>query len=323
MMKCFGIESTAHTLSIGIVDDKGNILADQRSMYQTEKGGIIPVKAAEHHENVKDKLIEAALKEAKLSFNDIDIIAISQGPGLPPCLHVGMRTAKELAKRYNKPLIGVNHIVAHLEIGRLLTKAKDPVYVFVSGANTQIIALEGGRYRIFGETLSIGLGNALDKLGRALGLGFPAGPKIEELAKKGKWIDMPYTVKGMDVEFSGLVTYAINKFRAGAKAEDICFSFQETAFAMLTETSERAMAHCEKKEALIIGGVAANKRLYQMLEIMCKDRNSRFYAVPAKYSGDQGVQIAWLGVLQYPSYKIPLDKLEINPRWRIDDISVD
>ncbi len=322
MMLCLGIESTAHTFSIGIIDSTGKIWADQRDMVTTEEGGIIPSAAAAHHRQIKDKLIKKALREANLKLEEIDIFAFSQGPGLAPSLLVGKETVKELAQKTNKPIVGVNHLVAHLEIGKLLTKAKDPVFVFVSGANTQIIAYEGERYRIFGEALSVGLGNALDKFGRGIGLGFPAGPKIEELAKKGKYVELPYSVKGMDVEFSGIVTHALDLVKKGVSKEDVCFSLQETGFAMLAEVTERALAHTGKKEALLIGGVAANKRFNAMLRIMCEERDATFFECPMKYTGDNGVMIAWLGVIQYQAGYNIVKEGDINPKWRVEEIPV-
>ena len=290
-------------------------------MYTKEEGGIIPSEAAEHHRKVKDKLLIELLGETKISWEEINLIVISSGPGLAPSLAVGMDFAKELARKYKKPIIGVNHLCAHLEIGKLLTPAKDPVFVFVSGANTQIIAHEGKKYRIFGETLSSGLGNALDKFGREIGLGFPAGPKIEQLAKKGKYIELPYTVKGMDIEPSGIVTAAIQKWKNGVKKEDLCFSIQEILFSMLVEVTERALAHTQKKEALLIGGVAANKRLIEMLEIMCKERNNKFYFVPVEYAGDNSYMIGYLGILSYKAgLKDDINTLDFNPNWRIDQL---
>ena len=324
-MKCLGIESTAHTFGVSIVDSNGNILANVKDMYKTEKGGIIPIEAKKHHENVKEEILEKTLKEAKLKIEEIDIISFSCGPGLAPCLIAGKNFAKELALKYKKSLIEVNHLIAHLEIGRLLTKAKDPVFILATGANTQIIAFEGNKYRIFGEALSIGIGNALDKFGRDIGLGFPCGPKIEELAKKGKYVELPYVVKGMDVEFSGIITQAINLFKKDIKQEDLCFSLQETLFAMLTEVSERALAHTEKKELLLIGGVAANKRLIKMLETMCKDRNVKFSVVPVEYSGDQAAMIAWQGILQSKNVKFDkkrIEEIDINPKYRVEDVDV-
>ncbi|MBI2673008.1 tRNA (adenosine(37)-N6)-threonylcarbamoyltransferase complex transferase subunit TsaD [Candidatus Woesearchaeota archaeon] len=321
-MLCFAIEATAHTFGCALIDSRGNILADNRDMYKKEDGGIIPLEAAKHHENVKNKLIEETLKN--LSNKKINLIAYSRGPGLAPCLLVGLKTAKELTKEFKVPLIGVNHAISHLTSGLLFTKAKDPVYVYVSGANTQILSLEGKRFRIIGETEDIGLGNALDKFGRGIGLGFPAGPKIEELAKKGRYIELQYTVKGMDLVFSGIVTQAIQKFKHGISKEDLCYSIQETLFSMLVEVTERALAHTGKKEVLLIGGVAANKRLCEMLKIMCEDRGCRFHAVPLKYSGDQAVMIGWEGILEYSFEKRnDFDKANIYPYERTDDVEID
>ncbi len=320
-MICLGIESTAHTLSFALMRGR-EFLSQASDTFTTESGGMIPHKVADHHEAVKDRILEKALADAKLKLEDIDLISFSKGPGLPPCLRVGRDFAAALARKIGKPLIGVNHIVAHLEIGRLVTGAKDPIFVFVSGANTQIIAHEGGKYRIFGETLSVGLGNALDKFGRAIGLGFPAGPEIERLAKNGKFVELPYVVKGMDVDFAGIVTKAEQLYRKGASKEDLCFSLQETCFAMLAEVTERALAHCEKEEAILIGGVAANQRFCGMLGSMCKDRGAKFYPVPLKYCGDNASMIAWQGILEYNATgrTEDIDSVDFNPNWRVDDI---
>ena len=292
-------------------------------MYVTKEGGLIPDKVAEHHRNVGITVITKAVEDAKVKIKDIKLISISQGPGLPLSLLQGMRFAKEFSLKYNIPLIGVNHICAHLEIGKLMTKAKNPVFVFTSGANTQIIAHEGKKYRIFGECLSIALGNALDRFAREIGLGFPGGPKIEQLARLGKkYIELPYVVKGMDVEFSGIMTHAINLFRKGENKDDLCYSLQETMFAMLVEVTERALAHCDKDEVLLIGGVAANQRFCEMLDIMCRERKAKFYAVPVKYSGDQAAMIAWQGILEYKAKRKleDISKLDIKPGWRIDHV---
>lgn len=318
-MICIGIESTAHTFACSVVNGEGKILSDIRDIYTTKKGGIIPLEAAEHHERVKDKVIKEAIK--KSGQKKFDLISYSQGPGLSPCLHVGLRTAKKVARDLNIPLLGVNHCISHLTSGLLFTKAKDPVFVYCSGANTQIIALEGKRYRIFGEALSIALGNMLDKFGREIGLGFPAGHEIEELAKKGRYVELPYIVKGTDVELSGVLTKAIDLYKKGTPKEDLCYSLQETTFAMLTEVSERAMAHLDKKELLLIGGVAANKRFCKMLDTMCKERQARFYVVPLKYSADNAVMIAWQGILEYNAGTRER-KHDIKPRERTDQVEV-
>jgi len=320
-MNCLGIESTAHTFGVSVVEDTGKILSNEKDVFTTESGGMIPKEVAEHHRKVCDTVLKNALEKAKVTLKDIGLISYSRGPGLSPSLIVGKNFAKKLSDENKIPIIGVDHCVAHLTIGSLTTEAKDPVYIYVSGVNTQVIALAGGKFRIFGETLDVGLGNALDKFGREAGLGFPAGPKIEELAKKGKYIELPYAVKGMDVSFGGLITKTKQLLSKGISVEDICFSFQETCFAMLAEVCERAMAHCEKNELLLIGGVAANKRLIEMLERMCSERGAKFYAVPLQYAGDQAAMIAWQGILEYNAGRRDTT-VEIYPYERIDEIDV-
>ena len=315
-MKVLGIESTAHTFGIGITN-KNRVLTNVKDSFTTTEGGMILDEVADHHKEVKDSILKQALKEANLKMEDIDLIAYSEGPGLAPALLVGRDFALELSKKYKKKLIGVNHIVAHLEIGLNTTKAKDPIFLFCSGANTQVIAHEGGKYRVFGEALSIAIGNALDKFARNLGLGFPGGPQVEKLAKGGKYLKLTYNVKGMDVDFSGLVTQATNLYKKGSSKEDLCFSLQETAFAMLIEVTERALAHCEKNEVLLIGGVAANKRFSKMLDDMCKARGAKAYTVELQYAGDQGAMIAYQGYLEREREQKEFD---FNPRWRIDEI---
>ena len=323
-MICLGIESTAHTFGCGIADSKGKIYANTKHSYTSEKGGIHPSEAKLHHERFKDKIVEEALAAANLKLGDIGLISFSQGPGLPPCLIVGMKKAKELAKKVNAPLVGVNHCISHLEIGKLLTKAKDPVLLYCSGANTQVIAYEGGKYRIFGETLDNGIGNFIDAFARHIGLGFPGGPKIEVLASKGKnYIELPYVVKGMDVSFGGLLTNLKQKFDSKKyKVEDLAFSMQETVFAMLVEVSERAMAHTGKNELLLGGGVACNKRLQEMCRIMCEERNAKFFVPTNEFLVDNGAQIAWLGVLQKKEVINDYNSIDIKPYERTDDVEV-
>ncbi|MBS3097608.1 bifunctional N(6)-L-threonylcarbamoyladenine synthase/serine/threonine protein kinase [Candidatus Woesearchaeota archaeon] len=324
-MICLGIESTAHTFGAGIIDDKGKTLANVKDSYTTVSGGIHPSEARRHHEAVCDKVIENALIDADIKAHEINLISFSQGPGLAPCLVVGMEKAKELSKKLDVPLVGVNHCIAHLEIGRLLTKAKDPVLLYVSGANTQVIAYEGGKYRIFGETLDNGVGNFLDAFARLLGIGFPGGPKIYELALKGKnYIELPYVVKGMDISVGGILTNLKQKINSGSyKKEDLAYSCQETVFAMLIEVAERAMAHCEKNELLLGGGVCCNKRLQEMCNKMCNDRGSRCFIPLNNVMVDNGLMIAWQGILEMRNGTKKLNKVDIRPYWRTDDVKVD
>ena len=311
-MICLGIESTAHTFGIGIMNKKGEILANERSMYKAQKGkGIIPIEAAEHHKKIAPLVLKKALDKAKLTLEEIDLIAVAIGPGIPPTLWEGINFAKTLGK----PIIGVNHCIAHIEIGKLFGKMKDPLTVYVSGGNTQLTAYSKGKYRVYGETLDIGIGNAIDKFARGIGLEMPGGPKVEKIALKGKnYIELPYSVKGMDLAFSGIVTSALKK---KINKEDLCYSFQETIYSMLTEITERALAHTEKKEILLTGGVAQSKRLQKMMEQMSKKHDAKFYAPPGELCGDNGAMIALVGLLNKNN-----EKIEAKPRWRTDQVDL-
>ena len=321
-MICLGIESTAHTFGIGIADDNGKILANIKDSFTTEQGGMIPTEVAKHHKACYKKVIEKALKSAKIKLEKIKLISFSQGPGLAPCLHVGLNVAKELSEKIDVPVIGVNHCIAHLEIGNLVTGATNPVLLYASGANTQIIAYEGEKYRIFGETLDLGVGNFIDSFARYMGIGFPGGPKIEKLALKGeKFIELPYVVKGMDISFSGILTNLKQKFDSKKLSKnDLSYSMQETIFAMLLEVSERAMAHCNKNELLLGGGVCCNKRFKEMAEKMCSERGSKCFIPSNDLLVDNAAMIAWLGIIEHKAGV--KTKLEIKPYQRTDQIDV-
>ncbi|MEM4230447.1 MAG: KEOPS complex N(6)-L-threonylcarbamoyladenine synthase Kae1 [Candidatus Pacearchaeota archaeon] len=318
-----GIESTAHTFGIALCKE-GKILANVKDTYTTEKGGIIPQDAAKHHKEKALEVYKEALEISKIKENEITAIAYSHGPGLAPCLLAGLEFAKSLAEKLKLPIVPVNHCVAHLEIGRL-TGAKDPVLLYASGANTQIISYEAGKYRIFGETLDIGIGNFIDTFARALDIGFPGGPKVAELAEKGKnYIELPYSIKGMDVAFSGMLTNLQQKIKQQKySVEDLCFSLQETAFAMLIEAAERAMAHTGKRELLLGGGVACNKRLQKMAELMCKERQAKFFCPPCEFLVDNAGMISFLGEIMFNAgIKQKPSEADINPKERTDDVKV-
>jgi N6-L-threonylcarbamoyladenine synthase len=316
-----GIESTAHTFGVGIVDD-GKIIANARDGYTTETGGIIPVEAAQHHAKVAEEVYQKALEDVGIEEKEIKAIAISNAPGLPPCLQEGMKFAKSKAVKLSVPLVPVNHCVAHLEIGNSVG-ATDPVLLYASGANTQVIAYADGKYRIFGETLDIGVGNFIDSFAREAGIGFPGGPKIMKLAEKGEYIELPYTIKGMDVAFSGILTNLKQKYEKKIKIEDLAYSMQETVFAMLVEASERALAHTGKKELVLGGGVGCNKRLQEMCEIMCRERGCKFFVPSNDLLIDNGAMIAYLGEIMYKSgIKKSVDEVDIDSRQRTDEVEV-
>jgi N6-L-threonylcarbamoyladenine synthase len=320
-MISLGIEGTAWSLSVGVVDER-EVLLIEDDPYLPREGGIHPREAAQHHSERIGGLLKSIF--SKIPPEKIDLISFSQGPGMGPCLRIVATAARVLSLKLKKPLLGVNHCLAHLEVGRWETKAKNPVTLYVSGGNSQVIARRGKRYRVFGETLDIGIGNALDKLARHMGLKHPGGPKIEELAKRGKrYYDLPYVVKGMDFSFSGMVTAAQKLYDSGTRKEDVAFSFQETAFAMLAEVSERAMAYLDRDELLLVGGVGANARLAEMLKVMCEERKARFYSPRTELMGDNGAMIAYLGLLMFEhGYETKLEDSRVKPDFRIEEVEV-
>lgn len=323
-MICLGIEGTAHTIGVGIVDQDCKVLANISKMIDGSKGGIHPREAANHHAENVVPLMHEAVAKAGISYDDISLVAFSQGPGLGPCLRTAATAARSLSLALGVDLIGVNHCVAHLEIGRKVTGCRDPTLLYASGGNTQVIAYSGGRYRVFGETLDVGIGNMIDKFGREVGLPFPSGPQLERLAKEGKeLIDLPYSVKGMDVAFSGILTAAIQLRKQGKRLEDLCFSLQETCFAMLVEVTERAMAHVEKDEVLLGGGVVQNKRLQEMVRIMAEERGAKMFVPPGSLCVDNGAMIGWTGIVMHGAgLRTELGDSAVRQRYRTDEVDL-
>jgi len=326
---CLGVESTADDFGVGIATFRGEILANVSDAYVPEEGGIHPREAARHHAEVADTVLADALARAGVKPSELSLIAFAQGPGLGPCLRTGATVARALASYLGVPLVGVNHSVAHIEIGKLKTGVRDPVALYVSGGNTIVAAFDCGRYRVFGETLDIALGNCLDVFAREAGLrhrrGLPLGAAVEQLAAKGeRLVALPYTVKGMDLSLSGLLTATVSLLRKGeCKLEDLCYSLQENAFSMVTEVTERALAHTEKREVLLTGGVAANRRLQAMLEAIAAEHDARFSVVPREFATDNGAMIAWTGVLAYTHGVVtPVRESFVKLRWRLDRVDV-
>ena len=321
-----GIESTAHTFSCAILEKKGKkgkILSDIRKIYRPPDGeGIHPREASRHHAENSPEVLSECLQKAGVKMNDLDIISYAAGPGLGPCLRIGAVVARSLASYYKIPVYPVNHALGHIELGKMLTGAKDPLVLLVSGGHTMILAFLSKKWRVFGETLDITLGQLLDQIGRSVGFASPCGTKIEELASKStNYVSLPYVVKGNDVSFSGLLSATKRVIPKGL--EDACFSLQETAFAMIGEATERALSFTGKKELLIVGGVAANKRLSEILKGICKRHNCKFFVSPKEYAGDCGSQISWTGLLESSTKQgVALEETFVRQSWRLDTVEV-
>ena len=333
-MLALGIESTAHTFGCAIAETKGKrkgtfkILSDVRSSYRPPEGsGIHPREASRHHANVCTRMLKEAVKRSSLKMEDIDIIGYSAGPGLGPCLRIGAVLARLLSAYYRKPLVPVNHALAHIELGAWLTGANNPLVILVSGGHTMILLYSDKRWRIFGETLDITLGQLLDQFGRSLGFSSPCGPMIERLANNSnkEYSGIPYTIKGNDVSFSGLLTAAIRRTKGGSfDIGNTCYSLQETAFAILAEATERAISFTNKDEVMIVGGVAANRRLADMLNYVCTRHNSKLHVCPIRYAGDNGVQIALTSLIDHVNSKVSVapENGFIDQAWRLDSVNI-
>jgi N6-L-threonylcarbamoyladenine synthase len=310
---------------MAVASSKGEILTNVNEAYTAPMGqGIHPREAAQHHSEVIPTVLQRVIHNLDIGLDAVDCIAFSSGPGLGPVLRTGATFARALALWLKKPLVPIHHAIGHIEIASLMTGAEDPLVLLVSGGHTSIAAFGDGFWRIYGETEDITLGNLLDVFARETGLSFPGGAVIESLAKKGgNYIELPYVVKGNDVSYSGLLTAALKRLKEGNGIEDVCFSLQEVAFSMLTEATERALAHTERKEVLVTGGVAANVRLQEMISSISRDHGAKPYVVPKEYSGDSGAQIAWTGILAFQSgVRVEVEKSFVKPKWRLDQVRI-
>ncbi|MFH5799687.1 bifunctional N(6)-L-threonylcarbamoyladenine synthase/serine/threonine protein kinase [Haladaptatus sp. CMAA 1911] len=319
-MRILGVEGTAWAASASVYDSNTDSVFIETDAYQPESGGIHPREAAEHMSDAIPRVIETALAEAD---GDIDAVAFSRGPGLGPCLRIVGTAARALSQTLDVPLIGVNHMVAHLEIGRQRSGFDSPVCLNASGANAHVLGYRNGRYRVLGETMDTGVGNAIDKFTRHVGWSHPGGPKVEEAARDGEYIDMPYVVKGMDFSFSGIMSAAKQAVDDGHDVEDVCFSMQENVFAMLTEVTERALSLTDRDELVLGGGVGQNARLREMLTEMCDQRGANFYAPEPRFLRDNAGMIAVLGAeMLAAGDTIPVSDSSVDSNFRPDQVAV-
>lgn len=347
-MYAIGLEGSANKLGVGIIHhphplktkyNTAIILSNLRHTYHSPPGsGFLPKDTALHHRSHVAQLTLACLKEANIPLSAISCICYTKGPGMGAPLQSVAIAARTLSLLWDKPLVGVNHCVGHIEMGRTITHAQNPVVLYVSGGNTQVIAYASNRYRIFGETLDIAVGNCLDRFARTLNIPNDPAPgyNIEQLAKNGRHLlDIPYAVKGMDVSFSGILARMDElaaQMRAGTlkspegeaiTPEDLCFTLQETVFAMLVEITERAMAHVGSAQVLVVGGVGCNLRVQEMMGIMAESRGGSVYATDERFCIDNGIMIAHAGLLAFETGQTTsLGDSTCTQRFRTDDVWV-
>jgi N6-L-threonylcarbamoyladenine synthase/protein kinase Bud32 len=352
--RVLGIEGTAWAASAALYDagrecsseppdaDAGNdAVVIETEAYQPDSGGIHPREAAEHMADHLPAVVERVLDRARAAtFTDpsvdvdgqsssgqqtvpVDAVAFSRGPGLGPCLRLAGTSARALAQRLDVPLVGVNHMVAHLEIGRHQSGFESPVCLNASGANAHVLGYRNGRYRVLGETMDTGVGNAIDKFTRHVGWSHPGGPKVEQAARDGEYVDLPYVVKGMDFSFSGITSAATEAVDTGEPVEDVCHGLQENVFAMLTEVSERALSLTGSDELVLGGGVGQNDRLRAMLASMCEQRGADFFSPEDRFLRDNAGMIAVLGAKMYAAGDtLALEESGIDSEFRPDEVPV-
>ncbi len=300
-MKVLGIECTAHTLSAGVVEH-GKVLSNVIDTYSGGGEGLIPRKMADHHAEVFARVVDRSLEDAGTGMEGIGLVAFSQGPGIGAPLSVGVAGAKYLALRHGKPLIGVNHGYAHAKISEHACGFTHPLVLYVSGGNSQIL-IEGpdGHYSVLGETLDIGIGNLFDSFARAIKMEHAHGSALAKLAEGGRYVELPYSVKGMNLVFSGLLT-AAERSASHHPHKDVAYSLMETAFSMTCEVAERALFLSRKKHLIVCGGVAQNRRLQHMLKTMCEEDGVGFGVAPDEFNRDNGAMIAYAGSLLHRRY---------------------
>ena len=329
-MRVLSVEGTAWMASAAVFDTESDTVREFHDAYAPDSGGIHPREAAEHMGSAIPGVVADALEYARETprptaesgadhtadessdtsaggdpydadtgrvddDTGIDAVAFSRGPGLGPCLRIVGTAARTVATELDVPLVGVNHMLAHLEIGRHRSGFQRPVCLNASGANAHLLGFHAGRYRVLGETMDTGVGNTLDKFARSQGWSHPGGPKVERHAEDGDYYELPYVVKGMDFSFAGLASAAEDAVADGARVADVCAGLQEHVFGMLTEVSERALSLTGADELVLGGGVAQNERLKAMLREMCEQRGAAFYAPEPRFLRDNAGMIAVLG----------------------------
>jgi N6-L-threonylcarbamoyladenine synthase/protein kinase Bud32 len=326
-VRVLGVEGTAWCASAAVYDGASDDFRIHSSAYEPDSGGIHPREAAEHMQEAVPEVVADALVDARDRHDGdgppVDAVAFSRGPGLGPCLRIVGTASRALAQSLSVPLVGANHMVAHLEIGRHRSGFASPVCLNASGANAHLLGYRDGRYRVLGETMDTGVGNAIDKFTRHVGWSHPGGPKVETHAREGEYVDLPYVVKGMDFSFSGIMSAAKQAYDDGVPVEDVCRGLEETIFAMLAEVTERALSLTGSDELVLGGGVAQNDRLTRMLREMCEARGAAFHAPEPRFLRDNAGMIALLGAKMYAAGDtVAIEGSTVDANFRPDEVPV-
>ena len=316
-MLILGIETSCDETSASVVKDGEHILSNVVSSsleYHKKFGGVVPEIATRHHVENIDKVIKRSLYDAGLKVKDIDAVAVTDGPGLMGALLTGISCAKAMSYYLNKPLIAVDHLRAHIYSAIMIKDA--PCFPFIglviSGGHTRLYLVEDfDRFELLGDTVDDAAGEAYDKVAKILGLGYPGGPVIDALAKKGNPRAIRVTCRAvnntLDFSFSGIKTavlYYVKEQRAGsrkhmAREKDICASFQESVLSVIVENSIKAMERYKIKSFAVGGGVSANSRFREMMKREARYKDFKLYFPPLGLCSDNAAMIAGFGYRLY------------------------
>lgn len=310
-MVILGIESSCDETAAAVVRDKKEVLSSVvASQIDTHKefGGVVPEVASRIHVENISGVIEKAVEDSGLGWDDIDAVAVTQGPGLIGCLHVGVTAAKTLAFLHEKPLIPVNHLAGHIYANEMVTDMQFPLLaLLVSGGNSELVYMKDPyTFDVMGETQDDAIGEAYDKVARVLDLGYPGGPKIDKLAREGHPIyklPKPKAQGEYDFSFSGLksgVLQFVKRMERNGESwnmEDLAASFQETALSEIFDKVRKALkAHPEIRHFVVGGGVSANSRLREITEeLKTEFPDVTFTVPPMRCCTDNAAMIAVAG----------------------------
>lgn len=337
-MLVLGIESSCDETAAAVVTDKKELLSSVVYSQQEHKafGGVVPEVAARAHLDKVDFIVDKALRDANVSFEDLDAIAASAGPGLIGGVIVGVMTAKAICAVHGKPFVAVNHLEAHALTARLNNDVDFPyLLLLTSGGHCQILAVEGvGKYHRLGATIDDAAGEAFDKVAKMLGLGYPGGPLVEKYARSGDdgRFDLPRPMidkAGCDMSFSGLKTAVrrvVENFEATLSEQDkadVCACFQRAVLESLTARLKNGIRLFKKdfpqaKSLVVGGGVAANGALREALQALAARHKLDFYAPPMNLCTDNGAMVAWAGMERFKAGLTDSLDFSPRPRWPLD-----
>ncbi|WP_413736913.1 tRNA (adenosine(37)-N6)-threonylcarbamoyltransferase complex transferase subunit TsaD [Sodalis sp. RH21] len=334
-MRVLGIETSCDETGVAIYDRQAGLLANQlysQVKLHADYGGVVPELASRDHVRKTVPLIQAALREAGLGAGDIDGVAYTAGPGLVGALMVGATVGRALAYAWQKPAMAVHHMEGHLLAPML--ERDPPAFPFaallVSGGHTQLIAVQGiGQYELLGESIDDAAGEAFDKTAKLLGLDYPGGPMLSQMARRGAagrfTFPRPMTDRpGLDFSFSGLKTFAANTIRANEQDEqtraDVARAFEDAVVDTLLIKCRRALDQTGLQRLVIAGGVSANRTLRERLGEMMQKRGGKvFYARP-EFCTDNGAMIAYAGMMRLQAGTLGDLAITVRPRWPLSEL---